>query len=1114
MSELLHGLALVRRALVRRHAALALLGAAAGFAAAWGVAAFVAWAGLFRAVRWGPAALWLAALAGLAFAVRTVVRMARGARLPTLREAAALVESELVLRRGSLVGLVDTSASVPAGTSPALVAFQARRLAQALPAVGPSRWAPRAWAGAERALRRRSGMLAGALLLAVAGFALAGDAAAVLASPLAAVRAGFGAVVEIAVTAAHVRRGGEVLVRVRAPGAARPALHVREPGEPWRPILLDADAAGRATYRLRDIRATLHLFASAGGAASDTLTVRVLEPAFLTDFAVTASYPAYLAREDETLPTDARPLALPVGTVLLLRAVASAPLGRAALVAGGERFALETEGTGVSGRLVVRGSAAWHLALADRAGLEVPEPLPTLDVRAVPDSAPVVTVPVPGADTTAALDLRQGVVVDARDDHGLARVELVSWRVSRNGLVGTPVVDTLAGAEGADHVVLSTVLDLNDRGLLPGDTLRFFVRASDQAPVPHVGASREYALRLRSMAELREAVRAGADSLAHDAGDLASDQTALTRRTEDLAAQRARAGERPRTGEAGADSLAARQAPGPGQLPFEQAQEATRIREEQEALARRAGELQRDLADLARAAQEAGLNDPAWQQQLRDLDDLLRQAVTPELAQRLEELRRALERLDPEAVRLALARLADEQRNLRQELERSRELFERAAIEGALQTAAANAEALQRAEERWAQRAPQRPDSAEAAAEERELTRELDSLARDLRDLAERLGSRGDTAAAAAVGRQNDRAREARRAMEDATRAMSAGRRPESAQDAQQASEALRPVARELREQQQQLASGWRREVTRLLDDALSETVTLATEQQRLARELREGSAGPAEARGRQAALQQGVDQVVRRLGQAAGRNALVSPRLGASLARARREMEEARQSLEGQRPAPDAAGERAGEAVRSLSAAALEMVRNRDRVAGSESGSGFAEALRMMAELAGQQGALSDQLGGLLPMLGGGDAVMMQLRTLALRQRAIADRLERLGPSGLPGHPELLAQEARDLADRLEAGRLDRQTLERQQRLFRRMLDAGRTLRNEDDERESERRSEAAREGRVASPAGRIPLGSGLRYPAPVWEALQGLSPAERALVLEYFRRLNAVVP
>ena len=74
-------------------------------------------------------------------------------------------------------------------------------------------------------------------------------------------------------------------------------------------------------------------------------------------------------------------------------------------------------------------------------------------------------------------------------------------------------------------------------------------------------------------------------------------------------------------------------------------------------------------------------------------------------------------------------------------------------------------------------------------------------------------------------------------------------------------------------------------------------------------------------------------------------------------------------------------------------------------------------------------------------------------------------------------------------------------------------MLDAGRTLRNDDDQRESERRSETAREGRVAAPAARVPREPALRYPPPGWDALRGLSPAERATVLDYFRRLNAVV-
>jgi hypothetical protein len=1115
VSELLAGLAAVRRALARRRAALVLLGTAAALAAAWGTGAFLAWAGLFRVVRWAPAALWLAGVGALAVAMRAAWRAAALAQVASVRDAAALVEGELGLRRGSLVGLVDTRDGAPAGTSDALVAEHARLVAARLPEGALARWAPGAWRRGGLAMRRLGVALAAALVLATAGFLAAGDAALVLASPLRALRAGLGSAVEIAVSATRVRRGGGVLVTVRSPGAVRAALHLREPGEPWRPVALDADAEGRASYRLGGLTATVHLFATAGGAASDTLTVEVVQPAVLTGFGVTATYPAYLAREEETLPADAGPLVLPVGTVLALRGSASAPLARAALVAGSERVALRVRGTLVEGRLVVRGSAAWHLALEDAAGQAVPEPLPTLDLRAVPDSAPVVTVAVPGADTTAPLDLRQALVVDARDDHALGHVAVVSWRVSASGLRGEPVVDTLPGAAGFENVVLSTVLDLNARGLFPGDTLRYLVRAADRAPVPHVGTSREYALRLRSSAELRDAVRADADTLARAAGTLAGDQTALARRTEDLAAQRQRAAEGARPGATG--DAAAPQPPGggTGPLPFEQAQEAARIREEQARLLQRADSLRGELTRLARAAADAGLNDPAWQQQLKDLDDLLRQAITPEMAQSLEALRRALERLDPEAVRQALARLAASQRDLREQLERSRELFERAALEGSVQAAAANAEELQRNEERWARQAPARRDSGVAAQEQSGMRRDLDSLASELRDLARRLAARRDSASTALFGRQQERTQTAGGAMDAAQRQMQRGDRTAAAERGNQASETLRPMARELRDQQQRMAASWRAEVLRLLQDAVSETVTLAAEQQRLAREVREGSAGPAEARGREGALQQGVGQVVRRLSQAAGENALVSPRLGASLGRAQRQMEEARQSLEGQHPTPDAAAEQGDEAARSLSAAAMEMVRNSGAVAGSQSGSGLAEALRQMAGLAQQQGALTDQAGGFLPLLGaGGDAVLMQLRALAARQRAIADQLERLGGSGLPGHPERLAPEARDLADRLEQGRLDRATMERQQRLFHRMLDAGRTLRNDDDEQEPERRSRTAQEGPVSVPAGALPREGGLRYPLPAWDALRQLSPGERAMVLDYFRRLNAPAP
>ena len=132
------------------------------------------------------------------------------------------------------------------------------------------------------------------------------------------------------------------------------------------------------------------------------------------------------------------------------------------------------------------------------------------------------------------------------------------------------------------------------------------------------------------------------------------------------------------------------------------------------------------------------------------------------------------------------------------------------------------------------------------------------------------------------------------------------------------------------------------------------------------------------------------------------------------------------------------------------------------------------------------------------------------QLRQLAARQRSLANQMERLNESGVPGNPQQMAEEARQLADRIEQARLDRATLERQQRLFRRMLDAGRSLRNDDQPEDPERRSRTGEAAQGRAPTDTARPGT-LRYPPPSWNDLRDLPPAERAMVLDYFRRLNA---
>src|SRR3989304_3102992 len=141
------------------------------------------------------------------------------------------------------------------------------------------------------------------------------------------------------------------------------------------------------------------------------------------------------------------------------------------------------------------------------------------------------------------------------------------------------------------------------------------------------------------------------------------------------------------------------------------------------------------------------------------------------------------------------------------------------------------------------------------------------------------------------------------------------------------------------------------------------------------------------------------------------------------------------------------------------------------------------------MAQLAAQQQALSGQAGGMLPLMPlGGEGLLQDLRALAARQRRRGAGLERMNAEGQAQGAEELAQEARDLARRLEAGQLERRTIERQERLFRRLLDQGRTLRGEEEDEEKERTSETARPENVRLPPALRPgaAGQGPRDPHP----------------------------
>ena len=1062
-----------------------------------GVASAIAAAGLALAPRVGAVVgAWLLIALVAVAGVWMADRARRGAAPGVVGR---LVEHASRTRMGSVVALLAPSAT--AGASADLYGLADRRATAVVERVAPAVGRVLARGTRKSLVLGAASVLVGAALFVAA--APTGARAVAFWHPLRTL-ADARAPVRLALDRAIVRRGDSVTAAIEVPAAREATLWTRGPGEPWHPAPVDLDSLGRATRRLGPLEADLYVRATSGERRSTERHVRVAIPAFVASLELTARYPSYLARPDEPLVPGADTLAIPEGTLILTRGTASVVIGRAAWQAGVRHSGLKVDGALFSGEFAPQTSGAWRLELMSADGAPLEGEVPELRLRVVPDSAPVVQVVVPQRDTTLPLSLRQPLVIDARDDHGLRRLEVVSWRVGQTGKVGPATRDSVDVSNAGTQTIVQGELDATRRGLLPGDTLRLRVDAWDNAPTPHVGHSAEIALRLPSLEDLRAATRAATRDVAAAADSITQAEQDLERRTSDLAEQRAReAGGARRPTEGARD----------GTLPFQATERAQAVAREQEAVTARVREVARVLEEIARAAQAAGIGDTAFQARLREVQAELARAVTPELEQRLRELAQALAKLDPDATRQALQRLAEAQRELKAALERSQELFRRAAVEGALASLAADAEELRRRQAEWNREAAPRPDSG-AAARERALAERTDSLAKGLDQVARDLGAR--RAAETPLAAPAHSTGMAQQAMRQAAQSAAQGQAPAAQQAGAQAEAELARIPDALRGQRDSLAREWRQQTLAALDRALSETAALAEREEQVAEALREGDAS-ARTRGEQGSVEEGTDAVASQIRDAAGKHALVSPQLEAALGYAKHEMGAARAQLEEADPHAAAAAPLAEDAVDALNATALALARTKGQVGGGQSGSGFPEAVEQLARLARDQQGLNAQAQGLLPLVGpSGEAMLEQLRALAARQRALADALERMRAEGTSPAAGALADEARKLAHDLEAGRLDSETIRRQDRLYHRLLDAGRTLAGQEPDEKDQRLSRAASGDSVHVPDALKPgaTGPGPRLRYPTWEELQGLTPEERRLVLEYFRRLNGQEP
>jgi len=921
-----------------------------------------------------------------------------------------------------------------------------------------------------------------------------------------------------------VLRGDRATVRVHAPERQIVSLHWRVEGEPVRRAGVSVNqSSGTAEGETGAVHVPMAVWAEdLDGRASDTLVVQPVDPLLAAELRVVIIAPAWAGGQSDTLDGPIPSLTVEPGTTLQVSGRTNHPLRAGSLVstAGNSVVAMNISGDRFSGEFRPDEDDSWNFDLVPAAAVPGVHPPPPLEVHVVSDRSPVVRVIRPGRDVEVTIEPSLPLVVDAADDVGIHRLELTVWRISAAGLRDDPVQSKLADGSGEPRRIVQAELPLSGFSLAPGDTLFYQVHAQDGNPATSAGASRIWRVVMPSIEELRRSATEQTGELAEDADALAEEVRDLGERARDASASMASAGEAGATG-------------------FEATEEARAVEQLGRDVESHMNELEQEIAELKRGLESSPVSEPSLRHRLDELESLVRELRESGLADRLRALEEALRGLDPSAVRDALDAVSEQSADLERRVDEAADLMERVATEQATRDAALEAAELS---ERQARAAETYSDSDRWAEDEADLAAEADELAERLQEVKERLEANGADRSADSVGAAESEIRDAVEAMREAAgshqgqqtaeRAQARdgeqpqpGGQPQPGEQAAQgeqsadgsraardAASSMKDAARQMEEAARSLSADWKQEAVEALSGASRQALDLAREQADLAEQMQSGSNGRQMA-GRQDAIARGLDQVLAALSDASRKSALVDRRVGPTAAQARDRMRTLGREMSDGLTTPGAASTESRALAEELNELAGRLRASRKAMEGAESGTGMEEALEMLSRMSEAQAGLNRDAGGLMMLSGTGSPIPADLEAIAARQQRIAEQLrdlaEESGTEGLPARPDALASEADEIARTLRETGIDRETLERQERLFRRLLDAGRTLERDPDPNRRESRTAAA--GASATPP-EPPAGAlaGPRYPYPDEAALRSVSPATRRLILDYFDRLN----
>ena len=916
----------------------------------------------------------------------------------------------------------------------------------------------------------------------------------------------------------NVLRGEDVEIVISSTGNSpdKLILFIKEDNQDeYDELLIEKNSDKEYVYKLASIKNSVSYYASTQWYNSSIQTeigkVTVSERPVVKRLTGKVNYPSYTGESPKDFDINTADIVAINGSRLTFNLDANKNIKKALMIFNSESSFIDSNGivnetirksdtialsvnnnkTNLS--YTIRKSGYYFFKLYDSNGIENENPI-KYSIIATTDNSPNITLINPTENVQLSENAMIQIDTEIMDDFGFTSLKL-NYKLVKSIYVA-PSKDyksiNINIKKNEKYQLASYIWDLNSMGISPEDEYEFYLEVFDNDIVngPKSAKTRILSIRLPSLEEVIASSEQAQKEIEKDLAEVLKDAQELKKNMEELKQDLRKDFKKK-------------------EMNYEQKKKAEDIADKQKQISENVKNLQEKINETAKEMHENKVLSPETLEKFMKLQELLKQVDIPELRKMQEKMNKELKDMTPQEMQKALEDMKFDEEQFQKSIERSMKMLERMKAEQKTDAIKKMGEKLEKDLENL-MKETEKSDSKDnkenekLAKEQDKLNKDLDKLENQMKELEDMLSKQEDMPMDKLDEANKElNKEETSEQMEQSEQNLQKGQKEKAQKNQQKAKQNMKKFNKKMSELKQEMENKVSRETLNTMKKAVQDMLQISKEQEQLKNQTNASNYNSPqlpEINNKQNKLNESLQRVANSLAQLSEKSFAVTPEMGKDIGMAMQEMNTAMSELAERRSSQ--AGKAQQQSMAKMNSAVSQMQGMLGQMQGQGKGKGQGK---------GQEGS-----GGNSPGMSnspGGMGFSQQLQQAAAQQQMINNSLQQMmqqgqqegkeGQGGKGGKSEMqkqseygrlkneqgnakksieelaeeqkkfqkqggkknidleeIAKEMKEVMSDMESGNITQATIERQEKILSKLLDANRSENERDFEKKREAKS------------------------------------------------------